>query len=91
MFPSHDLSGFTNTNNPTLAQVYRCAQNHVKDTYGIEMQDITEAWGEDVAKMCGLYHLAPADGVFESMELAGEEVIEALNHLTSIKEEEEGE
>lgn len=33
-------------NNPTIYDVYRSAQNHVKDNYGID----TENWDDDLAK-----------------------------------------
>jgi hypothetical protein len=46
-------SGFIDKNTLTLAQLHRVAQNHVKDTYSIDLPHITEQWGEDVAKLCG--------------------------------------
>lgn len=47
-------SGFVDKNNPTLSEIYRCAQNHVLDNYLTETKNIIELWGVDVATDCGL-------------------------------------
>ena len=46
-------SGFIDSNKPTLAELHRVAQNHVKDSYGVELPHITEQWGLETAKLCG--------------------------------------
>ncbi len=46
-------SGFIDSEKLTLAQLHRVAQNHVKDSFGIELPHITEQWGPEVAKLCG--------------------------------------
>ena len=46
-------SGFIDTPNCTLAEIHRCAQNHIKDNYGIETPGLAEQWGEDMANECG--------------------------------------
>jgi len=45
-------AGFVEKNNPTLQEIHRVAQNHVKDIYGVDMPDIVEQWGHDVADLC---------------------------------------
>ena len=47
-------AGFIDTPNCNLAQIHRVMQNHAKDSYGVELPHITEQWGEDLAKRCGL-------------------------------------
>ncbi|MBL4704275.1 MAG: hypothetical protein JKY54_07125 [Flavobacteriales bacterium] len=47
-------SGFTDDNSPTLADIHRIAQNHVKDNYNIMLPNLVEQWGEETAKQCGL-------------------------------------
>ena len=47
-------SGFVDTPNLTLATLHRVAQNHIKDSYSIETPHISEQWGHDFAKECGL-------------------------------------
>jgi hypothetical protein len=44
--------GFVDSNKPALSQIHRFAQLHVKDNYGVEMPDLSEAWGKDVADLC---------------------------------------
>ncbi|EMY6467009.1 hypothetical protein ABCL20_004485 [Vibrio alginolyticus] len=43
-------AGFIDNNQPTLAQLYRTAQHHVKDNYNYNMQSLSEVWGEELAK-----------------------------------------
>lgn len=50
-------SGFVDKNNPTLAEIHRVAQNHIKDNYGIDTPNIEEEWGKEAAKECGLASL----------------------------------
>lgn len=45
-------SGFVDKNNPTLQEIHRVAQNHVKDNYGVDMPHIVEQWGQDVTDLC---------------------------------------
>jgi len=47
-------TGFVDTNRPTLAQIHQVARNHCKDAYGVELPDIVEQWGEEIAISCGL-------------------------------------
>ena len=47
-------AGFVEKNNPTLSEIYRVAQNHVKDNYNFEFPNIIDQWGSDIAKECGL-------------------------------------
>ena len=47
-------TGFVDKNNPTLSEIYQVARNYIKDSYGVEVPDIVQAWGEDLAKECGL-------------------------------------
>lgn len=47
-------SGFVDKNNPTLAELYQVARNHIKDNYEIEFDDIVKRWGKETAEMCGL-------------------------------------
>jgi len=46
-------SGFVDKNNPTLSEIHQVARNHVKDNYDIELPNIVEQWGENVANDCG--------------------------------------
>ena len=45
-------AGFVNKNNPTLQQIHRVAQNHVKVNYGVDMPHIVEQWGQDMTDLC---------------------------------------
>lgn len=47
-------SGFIDTPKLTLAQLHRVAQNHCKDSYGIDTPDIVAEWGEETSRECGL-------------------------------------
>ena len=47
-------SGFVDNNRPTLQQIHRVAQTHVKDSYEIELPGIVEQWGQETAELCGL-------------------------------------
>ena len=47
-------AGFTEKNNPTLQEIHRVAQVHIKDNYGIDMPNIVEQWGQETAELCGL-------------------------------------
>lgn len=47
-------AGFIDHNSPTLAEIHQVARHHVKDNYGIELPNIVEQWGQEVAEMCGL-------------------------------------
>lgn len=47
-------SGFVDKNNPTLAQIHRIAQVYVKDNYDLDLPNIVEQWGSDLAQECGL-------------------------------------
>ncbi len=46
-------SGFIDSEQLTLAQLHRVAQNHVKDSFDIEIPHLTEQWGLETAKLCG--------------------------------------
>ena len=46
-------AGFVGKNNPTLAEVYQVARNHINDNYGVETPGIIEAWGEITAISLG--------------------------------------
>lgn len=52
MIGAHE-SGFVDKNNPTLAEIHQVARNYIKDSYGIETENIVEEWGIEVAKECG--------------------------------------
>lgn len=45
-------ANFVDDHKPTLATLYRCAQNHVNDNYGIDTPNIHDAWDERVAEDC---------------------------------------
>ena len=47
-------SGFIDTPKLTLAQLHRVAQNHCKDSYGVDTPTLVAEWGEETAKDCGL-------------------------------------
>lgn len=47
-------AGFVDKNNPTLAEIFQVARNHIKDNYGIETENIIQVWGEQTAIECGL-------------------------------------
>jgi len=47
-------SGFTDKNNPTLAEIHQVARNYIKDQYKIEVNNIVQDWGADLAEDCGL-------------------------------------
>lgn len=47
-------SGYVEKNNPTLSEIYRVAQNHIKDNYGVEIPNIDDQWGKETAERCGL-------------------------------------
>lgn len=47
-------TGFVDKNNPTLAEIHQVAKNHIKDFYGIDVPDIIEEFGSDVAISCGM-------------------------------------
>ena len=49
-------SGFVEENTLTLAQLHRVMQHHCKDNYQVEIPDISDLWGSDVAKLCGSNH-----------------------------------
>jgi hypothetical protein len=46
-------SGFIEPERVSLATLHRVMQNHVKDSFGIELPHITEQWGVETAKLCG--------------------------------------
>lgn len=54
-------SGFIDSSTLTLATLHRVAQNHCKDSYGVELPHITEQWGMHTAKECGFPLCAPYD------------------------------
>jgi len=47
-------SGFVDTVECNLAQAYQIARNHCKDAYGIDVPDVIEAWGKELAMEIGL-------------------------------------
>ena len=46
-------ANFVDKNNPTLAEIHRTAQNHIKDSYGVAVKNIEDEWGRDTAIDCG--------------------------------------
>jgi len=49
-------AGFIQSNTFTLAQIHKIAQDHSKMTLGIDLPNITEQWGKETAKLCGVKH-----------------------------------
>lgn len=47
-------SGFVDSNSLNLAELYRIAQNYIKDKYGEEIQNMRDAWGDDTYKLCSI-------------------------------------
>ena len=45
-------SGFIDNNYCTLQQMHRSAQHHVKDSYGIDTQNMKDAWGDELFEEC---------------------------------------
>lgn len=45
-------TGFIDSHEVDLCSLYRSAQHHVKDNYGIDTPMINEAWGKETAKAC---------------------------------------
>ncbi|MBO9492245.1 hypothetical protein J7384_17925 [Endozoicomonas sp. G2_1] len=45
-------SGFTDKNNPTLAEIYHFATWHIKDNYRQDIPSLAEKWGEYVEAEC---------------------------------------
>lgn len=45
-------AGFVDKNNLTLAELFRVAQNHLSDNYGIETPDLKDQWGAPFALTC---------------------------------------
>ena len=43
-------AGFVDTPNLDLSQLYRVAQVHVKDGYGVDFPMLNEVWGEELAE-----------------------------------------
>jgi len=62
-------------NNPTVYDIYRCAQNHVKDNYGID----TDNWDDDLAKESR----APSE--LEQLRKDLETAKSSLNQIASAK------
>lgn len=48
-------TGHVEQNTLTLSELYRIAQNHVNDNYGVEIPSLTEQWGNECAKQCGFF------------------------------------
>jgi hypothetical protein len=47
-------AGFVESSSSTLSEIHQFAKHHIKDNYGIDIPNIVDEWGEDVAKLCGL-------------------------------------
>lgn len=47
------LGGFVEESTITLATLHRVMQNYCRDSFGIELPHITEAWGDEIAELCG--------------------------------------
>lgn len=47
-------SGFIDSHTLTISELYRVAQNHVKDTYGVDVKSLGDEWGAGVAHSCKL-------------------------------------
>jgi len=45
-------SGFVHSHEPTIAEVYQVARNHVKDTYGVDTKPLTDEIGQELADLC---------------------------------------
>ena len=45
-------SGFVDGNTLTVYDVHRSAQNYVRDTFQVNVQSLSEEWGELTAKEC---------------------------------------
>lgn len=45
-------SGFVDDNKLTLAELYRVAQHHIKDNYGVEIPNMRDVWGEVLYLAC---------------------------------------
>ncbi len=55
-------SGFVDKNNPTLSEIFRVAQNHIADNYGVKTHNIDVVWGREIAEQCGLRPLQCFEG-----------------------------
>ena len=47
-------SGFVDKNNPTLSEIYQTGKNYCHDHLMIDVKNIVDAHGEDLARDCGL-------------------------------------
>ena len=47
-------SGFVDRNHANLSELYQVARNHVRDEYGVNVDDIVKTYGIEFAKECGL-------------------------------------
>ena len=45
-------SGFVDSTTLTLAELYRIAQNHIKDNYNEDIPNMRETWGDEVYLDC---------------------------------------
>lgn len=90
-------AGFIDRNTASLAEIHRVMQNYCLDTYGVKLPHITDQWGEDTAKLCGLQakyemHVAGPDDIIEfDNELDALREANAINKLYLEKRMEHGE
>lgn len=59
-------SGFVDQNYCTLQQLYRTAQHHVKDNYGVDALTMKEIWGQELQDECKKDPVAEMEKLFIS-------------------------
>ena len=50
MIDAH-LSGFTDRNHLTLAELHRIAENHIQDNYNHKVKTLKDAYGDEVVEV----------------------------------------
>lgn len=77
-------SGFIDDHESTLADLYSCAVNHVKDNYDRSVPTLKESWGEKLAELC---RVGDADYPKENNEVTIEKAAEQLRVAIQVAEE----
>ncbi|MES2218398.1 MAG: hypothetical protein V4501_08295 [Pseudomonadota bacterium] len=78
-------SGFVEINNPTLAEIHRVAESHIKDNYNIQVGSIIDRHGNDLAMECGSLDLRSIDddGLLMSDKELDDLLVDANYELTN--------
>ncbi|MBD6945725.1 hypothetical protein [Vibrio parahaemolyticus] len=76
-------SGFIDNHESTLADLYQCAVNHVKDNYNQSVPMLKEVWGEQLAELCRVGDAACelVDVKKESLSPSDTEILNFLDRL----------